>query len=230
PYMSPEQFTGKALDRRSDIYSLGVMAYEMLTGQLPFEADTPWQWATEHMTAKPRPFEAVPTGGSIPPAMRQAIMKALSKEPDQRQATARQFFEELTEGGRVTVESHSGAGSSTSTAAMAAAPDFTAAPNYGAVAPIPGAMARPPPVVPAAIPAPPQGGGKSGGKGLIVGLGAIGAILLVAIVVVAARSIQPDDDGPPLEPLPVPVAANTAPAVKIDADLPTTDETTTADT
>src|SRR5690606_7640813 len=118
PYMSPEQFTGKALDRRSDIYSLGVMAYEMLTGQLPFEADTPWQWATEHMTAKTRPFEAVPTGGSIPPAMRQAIMKALSKEPDQRQATARQFFEELTEGGRVTVESHSGAGSSTSTAAM----------------------------------------------------------------------------------------------------------------
>src|SRR6187549_4057496 len=86
PYMSPEQFTGKALDRRSDIYSLGVMAYEMLTGQLPFEADTPWQWATEHMTAQPRPFEAVATGGSIPSAMRAAIMKALAKDPEQRQA------------------------------------------------------------------------------------------------------------------------------------------------
>ncbi len=80
PYMSPEQFTGKALDMRSDIYSLGVMTYEMLTARLPFEADTPWQWATQHMTAQPLPFEATAPATNIPEQMRKAILRALSKD------------------------------------------------------------------------------------------------------------------------------------------------------
>src|SRR6185436_3044068 len=95
PYMSPEQFTGKALDARSDIYSLGVMAYEMVTGRLPFEAATPWQWATEHMTAQPTPFEATPVGGQIPAAMRTGILRSLAKDREQRQSTAKQFYDEL---------------------------------------------------------------------------------------------------------------------------------------
>src|SRR5579871_6362703 len=57
PYMSPEQFTGKPIDSRSDIYSLAVMGYEMLTGKLPFKADTAWEWATQHMTQNPIPIE-----------------------------------------------------------------------------------------------------------------------------------------------------------------------------
>src|SRR5688572_12441404 len=79
PYMSPEQFTGKALDARSDIYSLGVMTYQMLTAKLPFEADTPWQWATQHMTAQPLPFEVTAPAREIPEHIRRAILRAMSK-------------------------------------------------------------------------------------------------------------------------------------------------------
>jgi tRNA A-37 threonylcarbamoyl transferase component Bud32 len=99
PYMSPEQFTGKQLDARSDVYSLAVVTYEMLTGRLPFEADTPWEWATQHMTARPFPFEATPIGNNIPEKMRHAIMRALNKDREQRHQNVREYFEDVTLGG-----------------------------------------------------------------------------------------------------------------------------------
>ncbi|HMR76446.1 MAG TPA: serine/threonine-protein kinase, partial [Polyangiaceae bacterium] len=124
PYMSPEQFTGKALDLRSDIYSLGVMAYEMLTGKLPFEADTPWQWATQHMTAQPLPFEVTAPTSAIPEALRAAILRALAKERESRQDSAKEFFAELSGGGGITVDEPAGSQdpAKAGTAAMAAAP------------------------------------------------------------------------------------------------------------
>jgi serine/threonine-protein kinase len=98
PYMSPEQFRGQELDARSDIYSLAVVAYEMLTGRLPFEADTPWAWATQHMTAQPFPFEVTPMGAQAPHKMKAAIMRALEKDKNKRQASVREFYEDLTIG------------------------------------------------------------------------------------------------------------------------------------
>jgi serine/threonine-protein kinase len=98
PYMSPEQFKGGELDARSDIYSLGVMTYEMLTHRLPFDADTPWAWATQHMTSRPFPFETIPMAANVPVKMRNAVMRALEKEPVNRQQSARDFYEELSIG------------------------------------------------------------------------------------------------------------------------------------
>jgi serine/threonine-protein kinase len=79
------------------------MAYEMLTGRLPFDADTPWAWATQHMTAQPFPFETVPLGSQVPLKMRTAVMRALSKDKTLRQQNVKEFYEEFTMGGgRVT--------------------------------------------------------------------------------------------------------------------------------
>ena len=187
PYMSPEQFTGKALDARSDIYSLGVMTYEMLAGRLPFDADTPWQWATQHMSVQPIPFEVSAPAKNIPDGMRKAILKALSKNREDREPSAREYFTELSDGGRVTVESHPDVGGATGTAAMAQVPDFLApaAPMMN-----PPHAAFVPPV--AGLPPSPVTSGRNksgGGKGLVIGLGAVGAILLVSIAVLAARSL-----------------------------------------
>jgi serine/threonine-protein kinase len=93
PYMSPEQFTGQPIDARSDIYSLAVVVYEMLTGRLPFKANTAWEWANQHMTQPPLPIESLAEGMRAPPAMRSAILRALSKAPEARFQTVGQFLE-----------------------------------------------------------------------------------------------------------------------------------------
>jgi eukaryotic-like serine/threonine-protein kinase len=99
PYMSPEQFRGQELDSRSDIYSLAVVTYEMLTGRLPFDADTPWAWATQHLTQQPFPFEITAVGANVPAKMRTAILRGLEKDRNKRQSSVKQFFEELALGG-----------------------------------------------------------------------------------------------------------------------------------
>ena len=96
PYMSPEQFSGQQLDARSDIYSLGIMMYEFLTGHLPFEARTPWEWATMHLTTPPAPLETYPEGAALAPQKKAAIMRSLAKNRDERQATVMEFLNEFT--------------------------------------------------------------------------------------------------------------------------------------
>ncbi len=96
PYMSPEQFTMQEVDARSDIYSLGVVAYQMLTGKLPFNANDPLEWAALHMGVAPAPVDS--HGVPVPFEMRCAVHRALGKEPHQRPQSMREFFGEFTIG------------------------------------------------------------------------------------------------------------------------------------
>ena len=81
-YLSPEQASGKPVDGNTDIYSLGVVLYEMLTGRVPFEGETPIAVALKHVREKVAP----PTryNPSIPPLLEAVVLKALSKNPTDR--------------------------------------------------------------------------------------------------------------------------------------------------
>ena len=93
-YFSPEQAKGGYTDAKSDIYSLGVVMYEMLTGKVPFDADTSVSVALKHMQEAPVPPMEI--NENVPKAVNDIILKAMEKEPMARYQTATQMLRDLS--------------------------------------------------------------------------------------------------------------------------------------
>jgi serine/threonine-protein kinase len=94
-FMSPEQAQGEPLDQRSDIYSLALILYELITGKLPFDAKTPLDMMKAHVRDTPIALSQRVPGRPFWPAFEAVISKALAKNPDDRYATAADFGDAL---------------------------------------------------------------------------------------------------------------------------------------
>ena len=168
-YMSPEQLSGDKLDGRSDIYSLGLVFYRMLTGVLPFQADSAQETMIKRLTDEPMPLMVARPDMVFPPELQAVLDKALARLPSERYANATQF-------GKDTEAAVAGL------AAAAAAPVTSAATQLmdpeAALKSIPTRQKAPPPTVAASAPAP-----ASARKfPLVPVLGGVGGVAVLAVI------------------------------------------------
>lgn len=94
-YISPEQARGEVTDEKSDIYSVGVMLYEMLTGEKPFDGENPVSIALKHMQSVPKRITEI--NNTIPEGLEEITVKAMQKEPSKRYQTAGEMIKDIEE-------------------------------------------------------------------------------------------------------------------------------------
>ncbi|MDB4910864.1 MAG: hypothetical protein JWO39_1687 [Gemmatimonadetes bacterium] len=96
-FMSPEQLRGKPLDPRTDVYSLGLMTYEMLTGKLPFLGRTQQEIMIARLRSEPTPIRAARPDLNFPPAVEKVMLKSMEREPADRYQSAPEFAAALAD-------------------------------------------------------------------------------------------------------------------------------------
>jgi serine/threonine-protein kinase len=95
-YGSPERFAGEGFDERSDLYSFGVVLYELLTGRCPIQGQDPASFMAGHLFRPPLGFDETDPEGRVPEELREVVLKALAKRPDERIGSAEEFVWTLT--------------------------------------------------------------------------------------------------------------------------------------
>jgi len=144
-YLSPEQARGGEVDPRSDLYSLGVVLYELLTGKTPFEGETPVEIAMKHLSNTPQPPSKLRP--DVPPELDMVVMRALAKNPNDRYQSADEMegdLDRVARGARVAPATVDTATQVMRTAAVVAAADATQATM---IAPPPATSSVPPPTM-----------------------------------------------------------------------------------
>jgi len=92
-YMAPEQISGEKTDHRADLYSLGIVMYEMFSGKRPFTAETPVKILFQHLEAQATPLREV--APNIPEAIDLLVTRAMAKDPKDRPQTAQEFWQAI---------------------------------------------------------------------------------------------------------------------------------------
>jgi serine/threonine-protein kinase len=188
-YFSPEQAQGLPLDGRSDVYALGVVLYQMLTGVVPFTASSPVSVAYKHVREEPAPPSSIAPG--LPAAMDRIVLTALAKDVDDRYASAQDLRADLVrfERGRPLL----GAATATATGAAGASPTVRVAAPVVA-----------PPVAPQSAPSARRSRNRWGPA---VAIGIVLALLVALIVLLLANS-DFSDPGSATPTLDVPSVVN----------------------
>jgi serine/threonine-protein kinase len=146
-YLSPEQARGAPVDQRSDVYSLGVVLYELLTGTVPFSGDAPVEIAMKHLSEVPQPPSERKEG--VPRELDLVVMRAIAKDPEERYQDADEMDRDLARvaaGGGVSPETEEAATSVMSVGAATAVTSVPAVLRTTATRPYAPPPAAPPPV------------------------------------------------------------------------------------
>ncbi len=205
-YMSPEQFMGQTVDSRTDIYSSGVMLYQLLTGDKPFEGGLT---AIMHKVLNTEPPPPSALSVTVPRSFDAVVARAMEKRPQDRYPTAAEFARAV----RAALENREQPAMAFAGAAVMDDSDATVVAPRASAAAAPAPAFAPPPVLPAFVPAPPPAKKSSAG---LIGAAAIAAFAVIgggAYFVLGnhapppATPVAPAPSQPTIAPAPAPMTA-----------------------